>query len=62
MPQISKFVRDALKAQLSANSTGFNARLAAIAPTYGVDAAQIDWTDSSTNFIFGRVAPELFEE
>ena len=62
MAQISKYVRDAIKTQLAANTTGFNARLAAISSTYGITAAQIDWTATSTNFIFGRMAPELFEE
>jgi hypothetical protein len=59
---ISKTVRDALKTQLSASGSGLNDRLAALATTYSQTAYVIDWTATSTNFIFGRVAPEKFEE
>jgi hypothetical protein len=60
--QISKAIRDALKAQLSAGTTGFNDRLAAIAATYEIEPWTVDWTRDSTNFIFGRVSPQAFEE
>jgi hypothetical protein len=62
MAQISKYVRDALKAQLSAVGTGFNDRLAAIATTYGIGAWTVDWSAESTNFLFGRVNPQAIEE
>lgn len=62
MPQISKYVRDALKAHLSDSNTGFNARLGVIAPDYGIDPWEVDWSDTSTNFIFGQVDPQAFEE
>src|SRR5436309_1302861 len=56
MPQISKLVRDTLKTQLSAGITGFNDRLQGIAGEYGVEPWQVDWSDESTNFLFGRVS------
>lgn len=60
---ISKYVRDAVKAQLSDPQAGLNYRLSALAGGYGMDAAyEIDWSGTSQNFIFGRVAPEQFEE
>ena len=62
MPQISKFVRDALKAQLSASTTGFNDRLQNLAGTYGIDPWAVDWSSDSTNFLFGRINPALIEE
>lgn len=64
MPQISKLVRDALKGQLSAEETGFNARLAALWRSYGLppeDLPVIDWTSESANFLFGRVNPAGIE-
>ena len=61
MPQISKYVRDALKAQLSLGTTGFNDRLAAIAQTYGIDPWAVDWSADSTNFLFGRINPAQIE-
>lgn len=57
MPQISKYVRDALKNQLSAANTGLNGRLAALWTPYGIaqdDQWSVDWSADSTNFLFGR--------
>lgn len=59
---ISKTIRDALRAQLSAAGSGLNDRLTALAPAYGVDAYQIGFGAASANFIFGRVSPDKFEE
>ncbi len=59
---ISKLIRDAIRAQLAADVTGLNDRLAALAELYGVPPYVIDWSDTSTNFIFGRVSPAAFEE
>lgn len=61
MPQISKFVRDALKAQLSAGGTGFNDRLQALAGAYEIEPWTVDWTADSTNFLFGLISPEKIE-
>lgn len=62
MPSISKAIRNALKTQLAAPTTGFNDRLAALAASYSIEPWAIDFTDTSTNFIFGRVSPQAFEE
>lgn len=59
---ISRAVRDAIKAQLSDAVNGFNVNLAAIASSYGVAAFEVDWSDTSTNFIMGRIDPDMVEE
>jgi hypothetical protein len=51
MPQTRKLVRDAIKSALADTDDGFNATLAAIAATYGIDPFTIDWSDGSGNFI-----------
>jgi hypothetical protein len=53
-----KIVRDAILACLSA---GFNAAIATLAPTYEVDAFELDFTESSQNVWIGRVNPEEVE-
>lgn len=58
---ISKIVREAVQGQLSMPVSGINARLAAIAEGYGLDPYVIDWTNESSNFIYGRVTPQAFE-
>jgi hypothetical protein len=64
---ISKTVRDAVKAQLSATDTGLNDRLAALAAAYAVSFSDsvapytIDWSTTSGNFLFGRVNPAAIE-
>lgn len=65
MPQISKYTRDAVKAQLAAETTGLNDRLAALWPTYGIareDLWKVDWSAESTNFLFGRLNPAAIEQ
>jgi len=59
---ISKLIRDAVKTQLAASTTGLNDRLAALAASYATDPYVIDWSATSPNFIFGRVNPVAFEE
>lgn len=61
MPQISKYVRDAVRTQLSVDVTGFNARLALLVASYGIEKWEIDWSPDSVNFLFGRVNPALIE-
>lgn len=60
--QISKYVRDAIKGKLSDPRTGFNPRLAAIAEDYGIEPWAVDWSNTSSNFLFGRIAPQPVEE
>lgn len=59
--EISKTVRDTIKAQLSDDINGFNVQVLALADTYGVSPFQIDWSPSSRNFLFGRVSPDIVE-
>jgi len=59
---IARIVPEALRTQLAAETTGFNARIAALAEGYGVEPFEIDWSETSTNFIFGRIDPGLLEE
>jgi len=58
MPQVSKLFRDAVIAKLSHATTGFNARLAAVASTYGITAFEIDFTTGS-NFFQGALTPDV---
>lgn len=58
MPQIRKTVRDAMLSVLSASGTGLNARIAALATSYGITAFSIDWTAGSKSFFFGYLDPE----
>lgn len=60
--QISKYVRQAIKDKLAAPRTGFNARLSAIADDYGIEPWEVDWSNTSSNFLFGRIAPQPVEE
>jgi len=64
MPQISKYVRDAVKAQLAADTTGLNDRLAALWTSYSLDSGdlwKVDWSAESANFLFGRPAITAIE-
>lgn len=58
MPQITKKVRDAVRTRLADPVGGFNAHLAAVAPTYGVQAFTIDWTAASKRFFQGFLNPD----
>jgi len=62
--KISGVVPAALWAQLSNQTSGVNPRLVALADSqaYKFDAFEIDWSDTSTNFIFGRIDPGLLQE
>jgi hypothetical protein len=59
---IAQIVPTALRDQLANETTGLNARIAALAEAYGIEPFEIDWTDTSTNFLFGRLDPALLEE
>jgi len=59
---ISKTIRDAILAQLSAPGSGINDRMLLLAANYGQDAYAIDWSDASPNFLFGRIDPDSIEE
>ena len=61
MPQISKLVRDALQAQLSDQTLGFNPSFANVANDYGVPVIEIDWS-GKTNWMFGRIDPSILEQ
>ena len=52
-----KALRDAMKAVLSDATTGFNARLASSAVSYGITAFTITWTTGSRNFFQGWLDP-----
>ncbi len=60
--QISKYIRDAIKDKLSDGRAGFNPRIQEIAESYGIEPWSIDWSCTSTNFLFGRIAPQAIEE
>lgn len=47
----------AMRAALSDAATGFNAKLAALAPARGIDPFEIDWSDTSDNFIQAFIDP-----
>jgi hypothetical protein len=55
MPQTRKLVRTAMRTALADADEGFNARLAEVAPTYGIDPFLIDWTLPSDSFIQSHV-------
>jgi hypothetical protein len=59
---IAKLVRDSLMTHLSAAGTGLNDRVAALAAAYAQNAYAIDWSSTSTNFLFGRVSPTAIEQ
>ena len=62
MPQISFTAINALLARLSDPVTGFNANLQAVAPTYGISAYTVDWSQTtSANFLIGQVDPSVLE-
>jgi len=58
---ISKTVRNALLAQLSAPGSGINDRMLLLAGPYGQTAYSIDWSAESTNFLFGQIDPDSVE-
>lgn len=57
-----KTVRDAIVAVLAEPSTGFNARLAAYATTYGITPITIDFTGAADNFALSRISIETLEQ
>ncbi|GAC1496102.1 MAG: hypothetical protein NVS1B6_00900 [Steroidobacteraceae bacterium] len=65
MPQISKLVRTTVYTRLIDATLGFNAKLTARAGDYpGLDTGLLlirDWSIASSNFLYGRVAPEFVE-
>lgn len=56
-----KNVRDALNQALQHATNGFNAKLAAVAATYGIAAFTIDWTAGSKKFFQGFLTPEAVD-
>lgn len=58
MPAPRKVVQDALLAALSHAAYGFNAQLASIASSYGIDGFQISWASDSPNFFEGYIGPD----
>jgi hypothetical protein len=62
MPSTRQLVTDKLLSVLSDPVTGFNARFAAVAESYGVDNAfEIDWTPGSLNFAEVYLSPDQIE-
>lgn len=61
---VSQKVLDALYARLSSVTTGFNAGILAQAPVYSIptDFMHIDWANTSRNFAFAQVNPDLLEQ
>lgn len=59
---ISATIRNALKGQLSDATTGMNARIAALAASYGVDTFEVDFSDDSVNFLMSAVDIDSVEE
>ena len=62
MSNISSLVRQAIKTRLSNNINGFNAKYSAIQSVYGTPSITIDWSNTSQNFAWGRIPPDLMEE
>lgn len=57
MAEISRAVREAMGRRLADAATGFNAKLAAVASTYGIQPFTIDWSATSKNFFRGFIDP-----
>jgi hypothetical protein len=63
VPQISLAALTALLTRLTDAETGFNANLAAVAPTYGIEPYVVDWSQTtSANFLIGQVDPNALEQ
>jgi hypothetical protein len=62
MPEVGRAVREAAVRRLADAATGFNAKLAAVAGAYGIQAFQIDWMDGSKNFFRGFLDPNDVDE
>jgi hypothetical protein len=62
MSAISGRVRGKVLARFSDGAKGFNARLAAVAGTYGITAFSIDFTSGSKSFFQAQVDPVMVEE
>ena len=62
MSQISKKVRDAVRLKLSDSASGFNPVFASVAPTYGVNAFTVDFSERSPQFFQAFVHPDEIDE
>jgi hypothetical protein len=69
MPDPLGLITQALYTRLSSTTIGFNQAYMAIQPTYvdystslAVPAWTVDWTPTSSNFVYGMVQPDLIEE
>lgn len=65
MPNISKYVREAVRTQLADATVGYNARLESVAESYGIEDVKdkrINFAKDSTNFLFGRISPDALEQ
>lgn len=58
MANYRKATRDALVAALSDGTTGFNAQLAGIGQTYGIQPFALDWSPNSKNVVYGYLDDE----
>jgi hypothetical protein len=62
MSEISRKVREAVLLRLSDPTSGFNANLAAVASTYGIQPFSVDWSATSKNFFRGFLDPNDVDE
>ena len=58
MANYRKVLRDALVAALSDGTTGFNAKLAALGQTYGIQPFALEWGGNSKNVVYGYLDDE----
>jgi hypothetical protein len=58
MSNYRKATRDALVAALSDDTTGFNAQLASLGQTYGIQPFALEWGDGSKNVTYGYLDEE----
>lgn len=61
MPRITKAVRDAVRARLMDPAYGFNAAMAAVAGSYGVQPLALDFAPGANRFYEGFVHPDQVE-
>lgn len=61
MADICRAVRLAVKARLASDTYGFNVKYSGIQSSYDVPDLEIDWSEDSKNFVWGRVPPDLIE-
>jgi hypothetical protein len=62
MPKTHKLVRDAIEAVMRDDANGFNAKLAAALPDYGItDQIALDWGPGNTNVLYARLAGGDFQ-